>query len=177
MKVSRQGVIMVFTGKGKGKTTAAIGMGVRSVGHGRRVLMVQFMKGPGRLYGETEALKALPGFTVVQSGSDRFARKGHPDPEDTRKAQEGLDLAQEALTSGGCDLLILDEVNVAVDYGLVSEEDVLGLLDLKPPEADIILTGRGATEAIIHRADLVSEVQEVKHHYRAGVSAQAGIEF
>jgi len=175
--VTRKGLVMVFTGKGKGKTTAAVGMGVRSVGHGRRVLMIQFMKGPGRLYGETVALKSLPGFTVVQSGSDRFARKGNPDPEDMRKAQEGLDLARKALAAGECDLLILDEVNVAVDFGLVPEEDVLALLDAKPPETDVILTGRGATEAITRRADLVSEVQEVKHHYGAGVPAQAGIEF
>ncbi len=172
-----KGITLVFTGNGKGKTTAAVGMGIRATGHGRRVLMIQFMKGPGNLYGETVALRSFPSFEVVQSGRDRFIDKEHPDPADVEKARRGMDLARKALLSGDYDLLILDEINVAVNYGLVPLEEVLDLMDRRPPEMDIMLTGRYAHDVILERADLVSEIREAKHHYKAGVSAQAGIEF
>lgn len=167
---------MVYTGNGKGKTTAALGLALRAVGHQRRVLMIQFMKS-GDGYGECVAARMLPGFEIASYGLASFVDRDCPDPDSLRQAGEGLARARQALTSGGWDLVILDELNVALDFGLVSLEAVLGLLDARPPGVDLVLTGRGAHPAVLERADLVSEVVEVKHHYRQGVPARRGIEF
>jgi len=173
-----KGLVMVYTGDGKGKTTAAVGMGLRAAGHGRRVHMIQFMKGPGNLYGEVLALRGLaPQFTVVQSGRDTFVKKGQPGAEDLEMARMGLERARAAMRDASCDMLILDEINVAVEYGLLDVGQVLGLLDLRPSGMDVVLTGRHAHELILERADMVSEVREVKHHYSSGVQAREGIEF
>ena len=171
-----KGLIQVYTGNGKGKTTAALGQGLRAAGHGLRVTMIQFMKGKIN-YGELEALRAVDGFTLEQFGLPTFVKKGAPSPEDLRLAAEGFARAEQLLREGSVDVLILDEINVAVDYGLLTLEQVLGLIEAKPPQVELILTGRYAPPEILERADLVSEVREVKHPYAAGVQAREGIEY
>jgi len=177
-QAKRRGLIMVYTGNGKGKTTAALGLALRAIGHGFKVYMVQFMKGEGNLYGEyLAASKYLPGFEIVRAGRDVFVDRGNPSEEDRVLAKKGLELARRAITCGRYELVILDEVNVAVEWGLLRVEDVLDLLKDKPPEVDVVLTGRYAKPEIMEAADMVSEVLEVKHHYRAGIPAREGIEF
>lgn len=173
---SKKGLVLVYTGNGKGKTTAALGLALRAIGHGEKVYMIQFMKGNPD-YGEVQATKYLPGFQLVQKGRDCFVKRGNPDPEDLELAKEGLELAREVIASDQYDLVILDEINVAVDYGLVREEDVLSLIDLKPERTTLVLTGRYATEKLMEKADMVSEVREIKHHYKKGIAAQPGIEY
>lgn len=174
-----RGLVLVYTGNGKGKTTAAFGLALRAVGHGEAVYVVQFMKGPGRTYGETEAAHRFLSewLTVVQSGRDHFVDRTSPAEEDRELARRGMELARRAMLSGRYQLIILDEVNVAVDFGLLSVKDILDLLDDRPPDADVVLTGRYAPPEVMARADTVSEVREIKHHYRQGVAARAGIEF
>lgn len=174
-----RGLVLVYTGNGKGKTTAAFGLALRAIGHGGAVYVVQFMKGPERTYGETEAARRFLGewLTVVQSGRDRFVDRAHPEPEDRELARQGLEQARRAMLSGRYQLVVLDEVNVAVDFGLLSVKDVLDLLDDRPPDVDVVLTGRHAPPEVQARADMVSEVREIKHHYRQGVPGRAGIEF
>jgi len=171
----RKGLVMVFTGDGKGKTTAALGQALRAVGHGYKVYMIQFMK--GRQYGELKAAQSLPGFTLLQSGRDEFVNPRHPEQVDIDLARKALALAYEAASGGEYDLVILDEVNVALDFNLVPLDDVLDLLKKKAPKVNLILTGRNAPAEIIEKADLVSEVKKIKHHYQAGVAASKGVEF
>jgi cob(I)alamin adenosyltransferase len=137
--------------------------------------MIQFMKG-GDDYGELQAARLLPGFDIVQKGLPTFVDRDHPAGEDVRLAQEGLALAREAL-NGAWDLVILDEINVALEYGLVGLSDVLALLDMRRAETDMVLTGRGAHPELVRRADMVSEVLEIKHHYQKGIAARKGIEY
>jgi cob(I)alamin adenosyltransferase len=172
---AHKGLIHVYTGDGKGKTTAAIGLGVRAVGAGLRVHMIQFMK--GRRYSELNALERLPGFTVVQFGRDEFVSKKKPEQIDIDLAQKGLAHAQEVLRKNEYDLVILDEINVAVDYHLVSLADVLKLMKLKPDSMELILTGRYADPELVRQADLVSEMLEIKHPYQKGVPARKGIDW
>lgn len=175
--MSKKGLILLYTGNGKGKTTASLGLAVRAIGHGEKVYMIQFMKG-SESYGEVQAVrKYLPGFELIQKGLDKFVKKGNPTPEDLKLAGEGMDLARKVISEGKHDLVILDEINVAVDYGLVPEEDVLNLISLKPEHVTLVLTGRYASEKIMAKADMISEVKEIKHHYKKGISAQPGIEY
>ena len=174
-KKLKKGTVQVFTGNGKGKTTAALGCGLRASGQGFRVLMIQFMK--GRRYGEVDAVKNVPGFEILQFGRDTFVEKGNPHAEDVELAREGFEKALGVLVSGQYDMVILDEMNVAVDYGLVPLEDALRLIELKPPHVELILTGRYAHEKIKAAAQTVTEMVEVKHHYAAGVEARNGIEY
>ena len=171
-----EGLIQVYTGNGKGKTTAALGQAMRACGHGLRVLMIQFMKGSAN-YGEVRLAGAIPGFKLVQSGLPTFVKKFAPSEEDLRLAAEGLAAAQRAVEGAECDILILDEINVAVDYGLVKADDVLGLVAKRPPGMEVILTGRYAPTEFLEVADLVTEMKEVKHHYAAGKEMREGIEF
>lgn len=170
------GLVLVYTGNGKGKTTAALGLALRAVGHGKSVLMIQFMKG-GDEYGELRAAGMLPRFSIVQKGLPTFVDRDSPAGEDVRLASEGMDLARAALRDEEWDLVILDEINVAVEYGLVSAADMLELLDLRRPDTDMVFTGRGAHPDLVRRADMVSEVLEIKHHYSRGVPARKGIEY
>lgn len=172
----QKGLIMVYTGNGKGKTTAALGLALRALGHGQQVFMLQFMK-MGSDYGEVIMAKQLPGFTLVQKGLTGFIRKGEARPEDIIQAQQGLDLARNVIIEGKHDLVILDEINMAIDFGLIAEEEVLAIIELKPAAMSLVLTGRNAATRVMERADLVSEVREIKHHYQQGVPAQPGIEF
>ncbi len=171
-----KGLIQVYTGDGKGKTTAALGLALRAVGHGLRVLVIQFMKGNIN-YGELESSKKLsPYLTIKQAGRETFVSRTNPDPIDIRLVQDGFDFAKKALADEAYDILILDEINVAVDYGLVVLSDLLHLLDTKPDGVELVLTGRNASPEVMEKADLVTEMVERKHYYRNGIAAREGVE-
>jgi cob(I)alamin adenosyltransferase len=171
-----RGLIEVYTGSGKGKTTAALGLALRASGHGLKVCIVQFMKGwPD--YGELEGVKHLPTVTLRQFGRAEFVDRDNPDPDDVRMAHDALRHAGEAMESGEYDILVLDEINVALDFGLIALEEVLRLLDAKPPTLELVLTGRNAHAEIIRRADLVAEMLNIKHPFSEGVEARKGIEY
>ena len=171
-----KGLIQVYTGNGKGKTTAALGLALRAVGHDLKVLFIQFMKG-NIDYGELESSKKLsPYLTIKQMGRKTFVSKANPDPIDIKLAQDGFALAKKAISNEEYDIVILDEINVAIDYGLIPLSDLLHLLDTKPKGIELILTGRNAKPEIIDKADLVTEMVERKHYYKKGVSARKGIE-
>jgi len=172
-----QGMIQVYTGNGKGKTTAALGLACRAVGHGYKVFMIQFMKG-NIDYGELETARNLaPYLTIKQMGRECFVSREHPDPEDIRLAQEALALATEVIAGGEYDIVILDEINVAMDFGLINTQEVIQLMtEERPSHMELILTGRYAPKEIIERADLVTEMVEVKHYYHRGVHSREGIE-
>ena len=166
---------MVFTGDGKGKTTAAVGQAVRALGHGYSVYMIHFMK--GRDYGEFLATAQMPNLTLVRAGRDSFVNRENPDPVDLDLAKDGFKKAEQAVLSGEYDLVVLDEINVAVDYGLIAEKDLIKLLKKKPAGVTVILTGRGASAEVVKMADLVSEILAIKHHYDDGAECCRGIEY
>ncbi|MFX1318752.1 MAG: cob(I)yrinic acid a,c-diamide adenosyltransferase [Promethearchaeota archaeon] len=172
---SHKGMVQVYTGSGKGKTTAALGLGLRAAGHGFEVYMIQFMKGKIN-YGELNAVKYIPNFTIRQFGRPDFVDKSKPDAEDVKLAKAALAHAREIIERGTIDFLILDEVNVAMDFGLVTEQEVIALIESRPAHMELVLTGRYAPASIIELADLVSEVREVKHPYQKGVAARKGVE-
>lgn len=171
----KKGLIHVYTGNGKGKTTAAIGLGVRASGDGLKVLMIQFMK--GRRYSELDALEQLKNFSVVQFGRDEFVSKEKPAQVDIDLAQKALAYAKEVILKKTYDVVILDEINVALDYRLIALDDVLQLLKEKPESLELVLTGRSASPDIIKHADLVSEILEIKHPYQKGVLSRKGIDW
>jgi cob(I)alamin adenosyltransferase len=171
-----RGLIIVITGNGKGKTTSAFGQALRAVGQGYKVFIMQFMK--GRDYGEfIAAEKYLPNITIRKSGLDSFVMRDNPAAIDIALAQKGFDIAKKAIESGKYDMVILDEINVALDFKLIKLKEVINLIKNKPLALNLILTGRYAREEIIKLADTVSEVQEIKHHYNAGIKDRAGIEY
>ena len=171
-----KGLVMVFIGNGKGKTTAAFGQALRAIGQGYKVFVLQFMK--GRKYGEfIAAEKYLSRLTVRMSGLDSFVMRDNPAAIDIELAQKGLAAAKKAIASGKYDMIILDEINVALDFKLIDLPEVIGLIKNKPAGLDLILTGRYAPPEIIELADTVSEVKEVKHHYNKGIKDRAGIEY
>lgn len=173
--VLEQGCVQVYTGNGKGKTTAALGLALRAVGRGLTVCMFQFIKGGGR-YGEHLAAEKLaPLLTIIQSGRPGWVNTKDI-TEDRCVAQEALTRASELLSSGRYDIFICDEINGAVGFGLIDVEQVLELISNKPEQTELVLTGRNADERIIEAADLVTEMCEVKHYYKAGVPARTGIE-
>lgn len=169
------GCIHVYTGNGKGKTTAAIGQAIRAVGHGKTVYIIQFMK--GRRYSELNTLDKIPGITLKQFGRDEFVNKTKPDQIDIDLAHQGLHHATTIITADKHDIVILDEINVALDYHLIPLQDVLTLLTQKPPHMDLILTGRYAPPELIQQADLVSEILEIKHPYQKGEPCRQGIDW
>ncbi|MHA2378989.1 MAG: cob(I)yrinic acid a,c-diamide adenosyltransferase [Candidatus Thorarchaeota archaeon] len=180
------GLVQVYTGNGKGKTTCALGAGLRAAGHGLEVLMICFMKAKvaernGKTdvnYGEFAALEFIPNFQIIPVGRLDFVDKENPDPVDIKMAQDGLKLAQETLRDRKCDVLILDEINVAVEWNLISLEDQLDLLSKKPDEVEIIMTGRYATRELVEAADLVTELTELKHYFsERKLPARRGFEF
>ena len=173
----RRGCLQVYTGNGKGKTTASLGLAMRAAGHGHKVMMIQFMKGWSN-YGElTTAEKYLPHMTIEQFGLETFVDKENPSPGDIEMAQKGVDRARAVLSGGGYHLVILDEINVALDYNLVKLDQVMELISLRPPHVELVLTGRNAHEKVIEAADLVTEINLVKHPFYQGVEAREGIEF
>jgi cob(I)alamin adenosyltransferase len=171
----KKGLIHVYTGNGKGKTTAAIGLGVRAAGAGLKVLMIQFMK--GRRYSELDALQQIKNFTVVQFGRDEFVSKEKPEQVDIDLAQKGLTYAKEIIHENKYDVVILDELNVALDYRLISLPDVIQLLKEKPESLELVLTGRYASPKIIQLADVVSEILEIKHPYQKGELSRKGVDW
>ena len=172
---TRQGILLVITGPGKGKTTSAFGCALRAHGHGFSIAIIQFMK--GRVYGELDTLRSLARVEVWQFGRNAFVDPKNPDPRDRELARQGLDKAWEIVRAGKHDLLILDEINVVTDFGLAPIEEVLALATARPKWMDMIWTGRNAPAAMIELADTVSEVREIKHHYRKGIESRAGMEY
>jgi cob(I)alamin adenosyltransferase len=171
-----QGMIQVYTGNGKGKTTAALGLACRAAGYGHKTYIIQFMKGNIE-YGELETAKKLaPYITIKQMGRECFVRREKPDVEDIKLARDAMELAQEVLLGGKYDIVVLDEINVAVEFGLVPKKDVLELMNKRPAQVELILTGRYATPEVIARADLVTEMVEIKHYYKKGIQSRVGIE-
>ena len=171
----KEGMIQVYTGDGKGKTTAALGLALRALGHGLRVYMIQFMKGDPD-YGELRAGSRLDGLTIRQFGRTDFVDRDHPADEDLSLARQGLEHAGAIMNAGNHDLVILDEINVALDFGLIPLQAVLELIANKPRGVELVLTGRSAPPAIIEAADLVTEMREIKHYYQQGRAARDGIE-
>ena len=169
-------MIQVYTGEGKGKTTAALGLAFRAVGHGLKAVIIQFMKGTERTGELMSAEKLAPLLTIKPMGRKGFIDKNNPDLEDKTLAVKALDYAREVMLKQPVDLLILDEINVAVDFGLLPVESVLELLDLKPDSLELILTGRYADPKIVEKADLVTEMKNIKHYFAQGVPAREGIE-
>lgn len=171
-----KGYIQVYTGNGKGKTSAALGLALRAAGHGLRVYIGQFLK--GQQYGELSSLKCLSPYITLE----QFGRKGfvhvteNPDDEDVTRARKGLKKCLRAMLSRKYGIIILDEVNVAVYFHVLSEKEVLSFLDQKPQDVEIVLTGRYAPSSFIKRADLVTEMREIRHYYHKGVKARQGIE-
>ncbi len=178
----RKGLMLVFTGNGKGKTTAAMGMALRAIGHGMRVMMVQFIKGNFE-YGEIEGAKRLaPNFELAPRGLGCITvvcgRPSEASEEEHRQAaREAFAFATEVITSDRYDLVILDEVTYIVNFGFVSLDDLLALIHNRPPRLHVVLTGRNAPPLLIDAADLVTEMVEVKHPYKLNVSAARGVEF
>ncbi|MBP5200274.1 MAG: cob(I)yrinic acid a,c-diamide adenosyltransferase [Schwartzia sp.] len=178
--MERRGLVIVHTGDGKGKTTAALGLALRAWGSGLRVLILQFIKG-GQRYGELDAIQALKSvrdtIEVRQCGLGFTRRDEKRKPEHIAAAKEALRDAETEIVSDAWDLVILDEINYAVKYGLVETGDVLRLLEKKPHPLHLVLTGRDAQPEIVGAADLVTEMRLVKHPFERGIKAQKGIEF
>jgi cob(I)alamin adenosyltransferase len=174
----RRGLIIVNTGPGKGKTTAAMGTAFRAVGNGMKVLMLQFLKGSWH-YGELDAAKAFGENFVMKQMGRGFVKVGgaETDPEDVKMVAAAWDEAREAILSGKWDLIVLDEINYAISYGMLDPAKVVEVLKQKPEMVHVILTGRNAHPSIIEIADTVTEMKQVKHAYEKGVLAQRGIEY
>jgi len=170
-----KGFVHIYTGNGKGKTTAAIGLGIRATGEGLKVYMIQFMK--GRRYSEIDALENIKDFTVIQFGRDKFVSKENPEQIDIDLARKGFEHAKEIIKNGEHDLIILDEINVAVDFKLIPLKDVLKLMDEKPEKVELVLTGRYVHPDMVKQADLVSEILEIKHPYQNGLQCRKGIDW
>ena len=191
-----KGYVQVYTGAGKGKTTAAIGLAIRALGADKKVLMIQFMKSPS--YSEHRILSSIsPNFRIEAIGKPFFIADegsipaedlaklkdqvvifppGNPPAEYIELAQSGIRMAKEAVSNGEYDLVILDELNVAMHFGLASWMDVKAIIDAKAEKTELVITGRNAPEALMERADLVTEMREIKHYYSQGVMARKGIE-
>ncbi len=185
-EVERVGQVQVYTGNGKGKTTCALGAGLRAAGHGLEVLVISFMKakvawrgdGDDINYGEFRSVESIPNFTIIPMGRQSWVDKKNPDLIDIKMAQEGLQLARDALIEHKCDVLILDEINVAVEWNLFSVDEQLELIQLKPPDVELIMTGRYARPEIIDAADLVTEMREISHYFETKkLQARKGFEF
>jgi len=178
MKKKPRGLLVVHTGNGKGKTTAAIGMALRAAGHEFRILMIQFIKGSWS-YGELRAVKKLsPFFEIMPMGKGfiHFDREG-PSEEDKRAVLSAWDVFKNKMKSGELDMIILDEINYVIDYNLLDITEVLNVMKAKPADLHVVMTGRNAHDSVIEMADLVTEMKEIKHPFQKGIKAQKGIEF
>jgi len=169
-------LVQIFTGDGKGKTTAAVGAVIRALGHGLRVYVAFFMKGDYP-YGERSILSQLPNVTIASFGSRGFIDPANIKPEEKEQAKRALAAAREAMLSGSYDLVVLDEVNLAAAWNLVELDEVLKLIEDKPPGVELILTGRRADSKLVKAADLVTEMLKIKHPYDEGVAAREGVEY
>jgi cob(I)alamin adenosyltransferase len=175
---SRRGLILINTGPGKGKTTAALGTALRAVGCGMRVLMLQFIKGSWH-YGELDAVEAFGSNLVLKQMGRGFVKIGgaEADPEDIRMVRAAWDEAREAISSGEWDMVVLDEINYAISYGMLDPVEVAAALKTRPEMVHVILTGRNAHPLLVEMADTVTEMREIKHAYQKGILAQRGIEY
>ena len=172
-----RGLVQVYTGNGKGKTTAALGLALRAAGHGLRTIVFCFMK-TGDLYGEMRhAGRFDPEITILPVGRETFVDRANPAPADVAMARDAFARAREAVLTGDYDVVMLDEMNLILDFGLVGVEEVLALFREKPKHVEVVLTGRSAPPAILDAADLVTEMVEQKHYYPQGVVARRGIDF
>lgn len=169
------GMLHVYTGTGKGKTTAALGVALRALGHGARVTMIGFMKGDAS-YGEARIAAALPGFTLKQMGRDAFVNFRNPDAIDVRLAREAWEEAKRILREKEADLLILDEINLAMAKDLIHTEEAVAFLKGYRDHTEVICTGREAPPALLAEADLVTDMREIKHYYARGVPIRDGID-
>jgi len=174
--MSELGLMQVYTGEGKGKTTAALGLAMRAWGHGLHVCMIQFMKS-GEDYGEIIALRRMGGIDVFQFGSDRLVTESTVRQEDKDLAVKALELAKCVLCSNDYDVVILDEINVAMYFGLVGVDDVIGAVRARNEGVEVVLTGRNAPRKVLEEADLVTRMVAEKHPYNDGVIARQGMEF
>lgn len=171
------GLVQIYTGNGKGKSTAAFGLAIRAVGHGFSVYIIQFMKGRDD-YGELAGLKRLsPECHLEHYGGPGWVHKGERLEENVKEAQKAFSRAQEIILSGEWDIVILDEIINSLWFELISEQDVLELLDKKPSNVELVLTGRNASQTLIDRADLVTEMVQIKHPFEQGIMSRQGIEF
>jgi len=173
------GLIYLFTGDCKGKTTAAIGTAIRALGHGQKVCMIQFMKGTWH-YGEIDILEKLDNFELIRGGKGfyKILDDKFPEEEHRKAAEESLKLIEGKISSGDYDLVICDELNVTIDVKLLKVEDVLKVIEKKHPKVNLIITGRGAPKELIKIADLVTEMRQIKHPYEdKGIQARKGLEF
>ena len=168
------GLIQIYTGRGKGKTTAALGLAMRAAGHGFKIAIVHFMKIWN--YGEVKSLEKL-GIDLFRYGTTELIDPKNPSPIDFEQANKAIEKAEELVEKGNYDILILDEINVAVDFNLIPLKRVVDLLDKKPDNLELVITGRNCPEELIERADLVSIIDEIKHPYNKGLEARKGIEF
>jgi len=171
----KKGFLQIYTGDGKGKTTAALGLALRAAGHGLRTYIAQFMK--GQTYGELKSINLVPEMEIEQFGKDTFIHIDQATPKDIQMAQHGLRKAKEKMLSGEFSIIILDEINMAVYFKLLTVTEVLDFISAKPKSIELILTGRRAPDELIQRADLVTEMKEIKHYYSQGVDARDGIEY
>lgn len=169
----QKGLIHIYTGEGKGKTTSALGLSLRAIGHRKKVCFIQFMK--GYEYGET--LSKVKGLKIKQFGRMNFVDKKNPSKEDIELARNGFEFAKKVIKSNKYDLVVLDEINVAIDFNLIKLEEVLELIRNKPKNLELILTGRYAKKELVAIADYVSEIKEIKHPYQRGMRARKGIEY
>ena len=172
----RNGLVQLFTGDGKGKTSAALGIVLRALGYGLRVYIVYFMKGDYP-YGERNVLSKLPNVTFASFGSLEFVDPVNVKPEEIEQAKQALAVAREAMLSGNYDLVVLDEVNIAVSWKLVELYQVVRLIKDKPPNVELILTGRQVDTQLVDLADLVTECVKLKHPYDRGIMARKGIDY
>jgi len=171
-----KGMVHVYTGSGKGKTSAAFGLALRAIGNGLKVFVIQFIKG-GFEYGELQTVKLLPNLELRAFGRGKFISQMPPSEEDIKLAREAFELAKKTVKDGDFDVVILDEINVAMDLKLIKVDEVLDLIRNKPKHVELVLTGRNAPSEIIEVADLVTEMREVKHPYTLGVQPRKGIEY
>ena len=177
--MSEKGLVIVYTGGGKGKTTAALGLALRAIGYNHKVCMIQFIKGSWH-YGEMDSAKRLePELELIAVGKGFVGIMDDKSPrEDHEKiAEEAIKICKEKINSKKFDVLILDEINYAVDLGLIKIEQVIELIKMKPDDLDLVLTGNNARQEIIDLADLVTEMKEIKHPFKSGIKAKKGIDF
>ncbi len=175
-KPARKGLVQIFTGDGKGKTSAALGVILRALGHGLRVYVAVFMKGDYP-YGEWDALSRFPNVEIARFGFRAFTDPAKPKPEEIEQAKQALAAARQAMLSGRYDLVVLDEVNVAVAWKLIELDEMVRLIGDRPVNVELILTGRHAHTSLIEMADLVTECLKVKHPYDKGILAREGIDY
>ncbi len=173
---TRQGLVLLYTGDGKGKTTAALGQALRAAGHGLRVCIIQFIKGPWET-GESKALRAFAELIELHATGSGFTWQAKDMEEVRQTAMAGWRLARDKIMSDGFDLVVLEELTYLVAYGILAEKEIIDLLAARPPRLHVLITGRDASSGLIAAADLVTEMREIKHHYQSGIQASKGMEW